>query len=522
MVESIHQLLQINRIYVFSALLATVVMLTAFKLIYPYPNMVLDSYYYIMAAISHADVNAWAIGYSWFLRFFGLFSHSPLLLVIFQYLFLEASLLIFFLTLTNIFNLSKLTKWILFAFFFTNPLLLFCSNFVMADSLFIALSALWISLLLWMVFKPRPYMLWVHAILIILVFTVRYNALYYPFVATLAFMLSPYRLGQKLLGIGLQVLLIGGFILYTSIRVGALSGQRQFSPFGNWKTANDALYMYGHIYQESSEVVPVKFAILHRGVKRYFQSGARVDDLLDYQSPFYGSIYMFFNTSPLVQYKNLLYGQDTEFVNLKKMACVGPLYGEYGSWLIRKHPIAFVHYFVGPNAIRYLYPPMEAFASLPPFFLRPDYLGKAATNWFGVRTLTASRSAINLRTSILWPYQTMMMFIHVLFLITLIGFSILKGIKTLTRSEKYTLCVLVALWVFDLAFNLTAAATVMRYQIFPMIIEISLILWLTERIYTRGTNKRPAMQHRAGITSTETRSICERALIACRVLSGMN
>lgn len=486
--DAINQLLQENRMYVWSTLVAMVLLLTGFKLIYPYPNMVLDSYYYTMAAISHADVNAWAIGYSWFLRLVGVFSHSPMLLVIFQYLFLEASLLIFFLTLTRIFTLSKPSRWILFAFFFVNPLLLYCANFVMADALFIALSTLWISLLLWMVFRPRPYMIWVHMILILLVFTVRYNALYYPFVAAIAFLLSSYQLRQKLLGIGLQVTVITGFIMYTSTQVGTLSGQRQFSPFGNWKTANDALYMYGHIYQDSSENVPAKFATLHRGVKRYFQSGAKVDDLLDYQSPFYGSIYMFFNTSPLVQYKDLLYGQDTEFLNFKKMARVGPLYGEYGSWLIKEHPIAFVQYFVGPNTLRYFYPPMEAFASLPPFFLRPDYLGQAAREWFGVRTLTVNRSAIHLRTLLLGPYQTMMMFTHVLFLISVAGFVVLKGLKALTKLERYALFVMVSLWGFDLAFNLTAAATVMRYQIFPMIIELSVILWLTERIYISENN----------------------------------
>jgi len=192
---------------------------------------------------------------------------------------------------------------------------------------------------------------------------------------------------------------------------------------------------------------------------------------------------MFYSTSPLVQYKNLLYGQDTEFVNFKKMACVGPLYGEYGSWLIRTHPIAFVQYFVGPNAIRYFYPPMEAFASLPPFFLRPDYLGQAARDWFGVRTLTVSESAINLRTLLLGPYQIMMMLIHALFLINVAGFVILKGLKMLTQSERYALFVLISLWGFDLVFNLTAAATVMRYQIFPMIMELSVVVWLAERIY---------------------------------------
>src|SRR5579863_8341616 len=171
-----------NRVYIWSALVVTILLLTGFKLIYPYPNMVLDSYYYVLGAISHADVSPWAIGYSWFLRLIGIFTHSPLALVVFQYLFLELSLLVLFLTMTEILRLSKVTRWIVFPFFFCNPLLLYCANFVMADTLFISLSVLWISLLLLMLYWPRVYLLWAHTGLIFAVFCVRYNALYYPFV----------------------------------------------------------------------------------------------------------------------------------------------------------------------------------------------------------------------------------------------------------------------------------------------------------------------------------------------------
>ena len=480
-------LYQQNRSYVLGAGIASMMLLTVFKLVYPYPNMVLDSYYYILAAISHTDVNAWAIGYSWFLGGVGVFSHSPMLLVIFQYLFLEGSLLAFFLTIQQFLPLSSISKRILFVFFFCNPLLLYCANFVMADALFISLSVLWISLLLWMVFRPRPYLLVVHAVLILLVFTVRYNALYYPVVATVALIMSKYRLSQKLVGIGLQFLLIGAFIGYTSIRVGEMSGQPQFSPFGNWKTANDALYMYGHIYQHDHDSVPEKFAVLHNSVRQYFGSGAKVDDLLDYKSQFYGSLYMFFNTSPLVRYKNLLYGQDTQFVNFVKMAHVGPLYGAYGAWLIRNHPMAFAEYFVRPNLVRYIFPPMEAFGSLPPFFLRPDYLGDAARKWFGVKTLTPGWPAIRIRGFVLAPYQTLAAFIHILFLMNLLGFMFMRGFSTITKPERYTVILLTVLWFCDLGFSLTAAATVMRYEIFPLIIELSLAVGLAERIYFRQT-----------------------------------
>jgi hypothetical protein len=483
MQESIRRLYRDNKGYIWSAFALTIVSLTGFKLIYPYPNMVLDSYYYVLAAISKADVNAWAIGYSWFIRFVGMFSHSPLLFVIVQYGLLQTALLVFWLTFTRCITLSKPAKRILFILLLANPIFLYTANFVMADSLFISLSLLWISLLISMVFRPKVYLLWVHAFLILLVFSVRYNALYYPFVAAVVFFLSGYSLRQKIFGIVLQLVVLGAFIGYTSFRVGQLSGQAQFSPFGNWKTANDALYMYGHVYENSRDTVPAKFAQLDRSVRQGFQLDKKIDDLLDYTSPFYGSIYMFYYSSGLVRYKNLLYGEDTEFVNFRKMAQVGPLYGQYGAYLIRKYPVAFLHYFVAPNACRYVLPPLEAYGSFPPFFLRPDYLGQAAVSWFGVKTITPSASAIRLRGYLLAPYQTLAAFVHLLFLVNLIGFGVMKGFRSLPRAEWLALLVLGAFWIFDLGFSLTAAATVMRYELLPLIIECSIVIWLTERIY---------------------------------------
>lgn len=484
----LHRLYAKNRVYIWSALAATILLLTGFKLIYPYPNMVLDSYYYVLGAINHSDVSPWAIGYSWFLRLIGVFTHSPLALIVFQYLFLEASLLVLFLTMTEILKLSKVTRWIVSPFFFCNPLLLYCANFVMADSLFISLSVLWISLLLWILYRPKVYLLWVHTGLILLVFCVRYNALYYPVLAALALAISRYSLRQKLIGIAAQVAVIGGFIGYTSMRVGQISGVSQFSPFGNWKTANDALYMYGHIYQEDSSTVPKKFAALHQTVRKYFQQGARVDDLLNFRSQFYGSAYMFTNGTPLVYYKVKLYGQDSEFVNFKKMAALGPLYGEYGAYLIKKFPGAFLEYFVMPNLIRYMFPPMEAFGSLSPFHLRSDYLGHGARDWFGLQTLGMNWGGITLRGEILRPYQTMVFFIHVFFVLSLAGFLVVRGIRSLAPVERNSLIVLTALWLFDLGFNLTAAATVMRYEIFMWMVEFALTWWLIYRIFFQASN----------------------------------
>jgi len=209
---------------------------------------------------------------------------------------------------------------------------------------------------------------------------------------------------------------------------------------------------------------------------------------LNFRSQLYGSKYMFTSGTPLVDYKARLYGADTEFVNFKKMAAIGPLYGQYGAYLIKKFPRSFLEYFVEPNAIRYLFPPMEAFGSLPPFFLRPDYLGQAGRTWFGLHTLTVSWERINLRAKVLRPYQTMVFFVHILFVFSLVGFLFVRGLSRLPALERHSLIVLTALWFLDLGFSLTAAATVMRYEIFPMMIEFSLIWWLLGKTLFPRTN----------------------------------
>ena len=127
---------------------------------------------------------------------------------------------------------------------------------------------------------------------------------------------------------------------------------------------------------------------------------------------------------------------------------------------------------------------MEAFNSIPPFSLRDDYLGQAARNWFGVTTLTVNRPKIALRNQILYPYQFMVAFIHLLFIINLFAFLLTRGIRSVSRFERHLMLVSVALLMCDLIFNLTAAATVMRYEIFGVFIEVSLSLWLIERIYS--------------------------------------
>jgi hypothetical protein len=483
-----------NRIYLWSALSISLLLLALFKLIYPYPNLVMDSYYYIRAAATNADVNAWPIGYSKFLQLTGFFTHSPLVLVCLQYLFLELALLLLFFTLRLFFRLSNLLSNVLFVFFFVNPLFLYTGNLIMADSLFNGLSILWITQLLWIIYRPRPYMIFTHAALLFITFTVRYNALYYPFIAALAFVLSRQPTRLKLAGIALPVVLLISFIVYTTHKMETYCGVRQFSPFGGWKLANDALYMYAHVHPDPSDTVPARFRELDKMTRRYFELSHDPGDLM-LPDVFHGSPFMFNDYSPLMQYMVRQYGRDTTvFLDFKRWSRMGPLYTDYGSYLAMRYPAAFARWFLWPNLMRYALPPREIYMTITPFFLREDELGPEATRWFGLTTLMVKPAYINLRLGALSYYPIFFGLIHLCFVLSLLGFLLNKGWARMGKPYNYFVLTMVCLWLSDLGFSLFAAAIVLRYQIFIGVLEFSFSLFFLEFVYRHADSRSLAVQ----------------------------
>ena len=482
--------IQINRIWLFAALASSLILFFIFKLFNPYPNMVMDSYVYIRAMAFDLGANSFPIGYSRFLQLFSLFSRSTTLLVWLQFLMLEGACLFLFFTLLFFFRPGKWAAGSIFVFLFFNPLFFYISNFIMADALFSTLSLLWLTQLIWIIARPKPYMILVHALLLVVVFTVRYNALYYPIAASFAILFSHLRPWLKATAIALQFVLIGVFVLYTSTQMQKVMGVRQFSPFGGWKLASNALYMYGHVCQERKDPIPPQFAQLDNMVRGYFQQVQQVDDLLDYESFSTGTFYGAYPGSPLILYMDLKYGVDTVFQNFSKWGPMGAYCGEYGSYLLRKYPLQFARYFVCPNIIRYVLPPREIFTHVTPYYLRTDELGQVASKWFGLTTLTIPASRINFRTTIISPYPIFIALIHLAFILGFIGFILFGGFKKVTKTHSRIILAIGALWLCDFGFSVTASAIVLRYQIFMMIVEFTFAILFMDFIY-HNSDKKP-------------------------------
>jgi hypothetical protein len=316
-----------------------------------------------------------------------------------------------------------------------------------------------------------------------LAFTIRYNALYYPAIASIVFLVSRLSWGYKLSAIGFQFLLIILFVIYTSGQMGRLSGVKQFSPFGGWQLANNALYMYGHIYAESPALALGPYRGLDSTVRDYFKATHRVESLLEYNAESPGFFYTASDKSPLQRYMHSQYGPDSTFQDFRKWGPSGNFYSGYGKWLIKTYPWQYARYFIFPNTVRYFIPPTEIFSKYSPYFLRSDEFGAMAKQLFDLHTLMVSVGLINFRTRLLGWYPWFFTLINLLFILNLASYLFVNGFRKCDKVRNYIIGLSVLLWWANLCFSVIASCVVLRYQVFIMIVVFSFFVILADYIF---------------------------------------
>ena len=450
-----------------------------FKIHYPFANYMPDSYAYLEAAAANADVNMWPVAYSKFLRVISAFTHSDKIVVGIQYFFMQVSALVFLFTLFHFLKPGRIVRNLLFAFFLFDPAILYMSNYISADSLFIGLSFLWLSSLLWIIYQPRPIHLIIQAILLLACFTVRYNAIYYPLIAAVAFLISKYRWYGKLTGIGLGVLFVTFSISYTSSKMQEVTGKRQFSAFGGWQLANNALYMYQDIPAKDREPVPAKFAKLEAMVREHMDTLKRVK--FTKEDTVSAHFYLWSPKGPLIQYMNREWKKDTATPYFKRWASEAPLFRDYGSYLIEKYPWMFVTSVLFPNTMRYAAPPSEF---LQIYNMGGDSVQLLAKAWFNYKSQKVKdHNNKDARIGIMEWYTAFTCIANVLFIICLVGMLLFNGIKLKGDTMTKLILLFVSIWFVNMGFSIFASPVVLRYQLFPMLICLSLGIIMIESIY---------------------------------------
>jgi protoporphyrinogen oxidase len=471
-----------NRSWWLVGIVAFILEFIFFKFRYPFANYMPDSYSYLEAAANNADVNMWPVAYSKFLRFISVFTHSDKIVVGLQYLFLQVSSLVFVFSLLYWLKPGRGVKTILLLFFLFNPLPLYIANYISADALFIGLSLLWLTSLIWIIYQPRPWLIFFQAVLLLACFTVRYNAIYYPFIAILAFILSRQSWKIKLSGVALSLLLIGMSYYYTSQKMKAVTGYSQFSAFGGWQLANNALYMYQNIPAAERGPIPTRFAGLETMVRQHLDTLSKIKFSHDDSANSF--FYLWSGRGPLIQYLERQYKKDSTTSYFKRWASEGPLYASYAMYLIRKYPLQFAENWLVPNSVKYAVPPTEFLGT---YNMGGDSVRKLAKDWFNYKSQRVQQHDKKKKkhdsiAAIEW-YPAFGSMANILLIMGLIGVVFLGAVKWKEHGLVQLLAIVTVFWLLNGAFSIFASPVVLRYQVFPLFVAFSVGSVLIERIW---------------------------------------
>lgn len=439
------------------------------KYAYPYPNfMPPDSYSYLDAANKNEFINQWPIGYSKFLRLVSVFSRSHLTLVILQYLLLMTSVLYLLFTIRYLLAPGKWLFRILLTVSLVNPLLPHIANFVSSDCLFAALSLVWFTQLLWIIAQPGLRLLLYHAIILLLVFTVRFSAVWYPFISIATILISTYISKRtKWLGVGAIATLLGIFIGSTQYEYYKKTGTIQYSPFGGWQMAANALYAYAYAKPTDPAALSYDYSGLHAIVNAHMDT-LRKQGYFPYEK--IGTYYLWDTKSPLITYAKQQRQKDSVkksyFVRWSSLA---PLYGRYGRWLIKEHPGLFLKHFVWPNLVLYYKPPPN-FMGL--YNLLESKVEPIAVTWFNWKNNQLPNRLHSPFIHLMILFPTLLAIINPLFIAGLLLFVCFSGFKQCSKTSKHLLTGMLLVWFGNCVFSIVSAPTELRYQIFPVVITL--------------------------------------------------
>jgi hypothetical protein len=476
---------RINRLILWLAFISIVIQFAIFKYFYPFPSFIHDdSFVYLETAYKNLDINSYLVGYSRFLRFFSSFTSSDTALVAFQYLFIQSSFLFFLFSLFYFCKPRKMLQVILLCFLLLNPLSLYLANFISSDGFFLALSFTWFTLLLWIIHKPSKQIIFLHAVVLFVSFTVRYNALIYPVITILAFLLSGLRLRNKVIGIGIAFLFCGLFVTYTMYKYKKLTGHWQYAPFSGWQLANNAMYAYRFVNSDNRKNVPKKFKALDNSIRIYFDSTRNIfkypkERLLA------STFYMWDRSLPLYHFMDMQFVNDSTITDFKKWSLVAPLYKDYGIYIIKQYPTYFTKYFLWPNANKYYAPPIEY---LEMYNAGIDSTVPLSREWFGYSTVSSKFK--DYKINILNFYPILSGIMNLVFFCSLIGYFLLKGFllhkifhKTILLSSTFLL--------LNAGFSIFSTAAALRFLAFPILVMSTFALLLVDYLCKIAVGREP-------------------------------
>jgi hypothetical protein len=438
-----------------------------FKRLFPFPNFIPESTNYIDCALNNKSISVWPIAYSKFLRVFNTFVSSDTGLVTFQYLFLQGSIIYFLLSISWLLKLPRPAIIVLFILNLLNPILLHLANYVSSDAIFVGLSLIWFTQMLWLIRRLTLATLCLHAIVLFLAFSLRFFAIYYPVVSIILLLLLHTKPKVKIIGAAVIIIPLVLYVIHETREYQVETKTTQFSAFGGWQLSANALYAYAHSPLDSPALAPPPFRALHALVNRHMIELSHLQHRPDQQINIY---YQWDDQAPLKRYMYQYWLHDSTTDNFTKYAVMGKLYSGYGAWLIRRHPFNYVLYFGLPNSVDYYAPEPEFMGAYNMGF---DSVAPVIANWFGWRSRKVENAFKTNTIHLAGAYTIIVPVINLIFIFTLLVVLFSKGYMDGIPLLKPLLRITLVLWAVNMLFSVFSAWIILRYAIFPLIMTVS-------------------------------------------------
>lgn len=469
-----------NRIWIFSALITGIIYFIALRLIYPIPSFYSDSFTWVGAAKTGQPVTFRPVGYSKLMMFFKFFSTSDIALIAAQFFSNLIVNLLLFLTFTYFFQFRKGFKILLFVLLIINPFYLFYSNYISSDAFFNCFTVLWFTLLIWIMYKPSWLLIVAQLIILASLFELRYNAIFFPAISTIALLLSKLPAVKKTISIAASYVLIGAIIIFTTYVTKNFTGTKTFSAFSGWQLANNALHVMQHDKIDTN-------AIKDREVKNLVKYTIHFFDTAKQTFPDSGAtaVFMWHINSPLKRYMHVYHGRSNAY--FKTWNALGPVYNNFGKTIILQKPISYIQYFVIPNAKAYIFPPLEIYET---YMEGRDTMPVVAHKFYHYKTNKTPRHYPSIYTIVFMPVFGLFIIVNIIFILSGIDYLFSgKYKKQPVLYNKILLC-FTAFYIANFFFIVLLAPSVIRYHIFILTLSFPILLYLVQQIINPLENER--------------------------------
>lgn len=454
-----------HKSYLFTALVVGVAYTLLVRWLLPLPSFFSDSYTYIKAAAFNQPVSFRPILYSKILRLLAWFPHPDAVVVAAQYASnLLANLLLFY-TVSYHFELSKKYRLLIFALLIVYPLYVFYSVYISSDAFFNALAVVWFTGLIWLMNKPKGYVIWIHSILLGLLFLLRYNAIYFPCISAIAIFYSHFTSIKKWLYASGSFLVVAIIMLVVTEVNQRYTGTKIFSAFSGWQMANNALHIVRHERADPLQWDDPQLQQLGTYINQYF----------DTANPglFTNGVsggYMWAPDSPLKQWAQQ--HKDAKRAYFRVWNQVAPLYHQYGKTVIIQNPVGYIRYFVLPNTKEYLLPQLEIYEA---YMQNDDTIAATATKFFNISNNKTPQVNQRLYHWMWKPWKIGFGMLNVL--IIAFGLWYLRSQKRRNKAGWMNRIIILfyALFILNGCFIVWLAPSVLRYHLFIITISFAIV-----------------------------------------------